>query len=141
MKKLLMSTSLDNLSELQAFLTDGLPKGFAALSPSIELILEEFLVNIHTYAYGGSPGPLEVCRRLVSFDGKPHLAVMVRDWGPPFDPFSDSLKPDVNLALEEREVGGLGLHLIKNLASHFSYYRSLESNMAEVWFRQTEEET
>jgi anti-sigma regulatory factor (Ser/Thr protein kinase) len=136
MRALVMTADLQRLGEVQAFLTTDLPSDFAALSPSVQLVLEEFLVNVVNYAYRAGPGPLEVSRRMVVFDGSPHLAVMVRDWGPAFNPFVDADRPDVEQNLDERAIGGLGIHLVRSMATHYSYFRSCGANTVEVWFKQ-----
>jgi anti-sigma regulatory factor (Ser/Thr protein kinase) len=125
---------LESLSEAVAFLTGDVPEEFSSLTPKVELIMEEFLVNVVTHAYKGEPGPLELRLRRVIFDGWPHLALKVVDWGPPFDPF-EAEEPDLNASLEDKPIGGLGLHLVRNFAAHHSYRRDLESNEIEVWIR------
>jgi anti-sigma regulatory factor (Ser/Thr protein kinase) len=127
-------TTLESLPEALAFLTGDMPEEFASLTPRVELILEEFLVNVVTHAYKGRPGPLELRLRRVMFDDWPHLALKVVDWGPPFDPFQAE-EPDLGLSVEEKPIGGLGLHLVRSFAAHHSYLRDLESNEVEVWIR------
>jgi anti-sigma regulatory factor (Ser/Thr protein kinase) len=127
---------MENLAELQKFMSTDMPPEFDSYTPKLQLVLEEFLVNIFNYAYSGSPGPLEVQRRLVNFDGEPHISVLVRDWGPAFDPFIDSPPPDLSSPVEDRPIGGLGVHLVKSLATHYSYIRVNEANTLEIWFRQ-----
>ena len=138
MRAMALTVSLERLDEVRAFLAGNLPVEFASLTPSVELILEEFLVNIVNHAYGGRSGPLEVALREVSFDGWPHLALKVVDWGPPFDPFSDAPEPDVSLDVDARKIGGLGLRLVRAMAAHHSYIRSRGANIVEVWVRSPE---
>jgi len=40
---------------------------------------------------------------------------VVKDDAPPFDPFNVVPTPDINADLEEREIGGLGVHLVRSL--------------------------
>lgn len=53
--------------------------------------------------------------------------VEVEDDGPPFDPTA-AASPDTGLALEDREVGGLGIHLVRKLADEVAYERRGERN-------------
>ena len=46
----------------------------------------------------------------------------------PFDPI-DADPPDIGLALEDRDVGGLGIHLVLNLVDEISYQRLDEKNV------------
>jgi anti-sigma regulatory factor (Ser/Thr protein kinase) len=130
-----LTASLGRLDEVRAFLASDLPAEFASLTPSVELILEEFLVNVVKHAYEGKPGPLEASLRFVAFDGRPHLALKVVDWGPPFNPFSDAPEPDVTLDVDSRSIGGLGIRLVRSMAAHHSYFRSGGANTVEVWIK------
>ena len=48
------------------------------------------------------------------------LILVMEDNGQPFDPMEDT-NADVTSSLEERAVGGLGLHLVKSFADRISY--------------------
>lgn len=86
--------------------------------PKLELVLEEIVVNVMRHAYPpDAPGNVEVgC----ACDRPQHLCVQVRDAGRPFDPLSH---PEVNLnvPLEERPTGKMGIFLVKRLAESISY--------------------
>jgi anti-sigma regulatory factor (Ser/Thr protein kinase) len=135
MRAVILPAADERLSEVLGFMTAGLPEGFFALAPQMELVLEELLVNIGHYAYGGAGGEVELSRRLVKFDGWPHLVFLVRDWGPAFDPFENSPEPDLTSSVERRPVGGLGVHLVRTVASHYCYGRGLGANTTELYFR------
>jgi anti-sigma regulatory factor (Ser/Thr protein kinase) len=135
MRALVLPARLESLHGALAFLIGGLPEEFSPLAPKVELILEEFLVNAVKHAYRGEPGPLELRLREVYFDGWPHLAIKVVDWGPPFDPFAEAKTPDLSLGLDDRPLGGLGIHLVREMAAHHSYCRDLGANTVEVWVR------
>ena len=87
----------------------------------LELVLEEIVVNVMRHAYPpGATGSVEVgC----ACDRPQHLCVQVRDTGKPFDPLSH---PEVNLnvPLEERPFGKMGIFLVKRLAESISYQRT-----------------
>ncbi|MBN1259627.1 MAG: ATP-binding protein [Anaerolineae bacterium] len=77
----------------------------------VQLAVEEACDNIIEHAYAGaSKGDIECSCDIVT-DG---LKIVLRDSGRPFDPESVP-KPDLDSPLEERDIGGLGLHFIKNL--------------------------
>ncbi len=48
------------------------------------------------------------------------LTILLRDAGVPFNPL-EKADPDVTLPLEERQVGGLGIYLCKQLMDHIEY--------------------
>ena len=61
----------------------------------------------------------------------------VGDDGSPFDPLA-SREPQIDLPVEEREIGGLGIHLIKNLTDEVSYRRDGDSNLLTMVFAMVE---
>ncbi len=86
----------------------------------IELVLEEALVNTIKYAYpDDAPGKLTL--ELVQV-AKNCLRIEIQDHGVPFNPLIQSA-PDVDLTLEERPIGGLGILLIKELTDELDWYR------------------
>lgn len=94
----------------------GLPQGVVA---KLGLMLDEWLTNVALHGYGGRGGPVSVQVTCVP----PHtLQAVVRDQGPAFDPTARPA-PDLESSLEEREIGGLGLHFVRQLADGFSYRR------------------
>ena len=95
----------------------------------LELAVEEALVNVCHYAYADQtePGPVH-CRIAVQPQG---LLVEIADEGAPFDPLARP-DPDTTLELEQREPGGLGIFLIKQLVSEVSYRRDEGQNVLAI---------
>lgn len=89
-----------------------------ALQFKIRLSVEEAVVNVCNYAYQGGIGWMEVATNL-SPDGL-SLSIEMRDAGIPFNPL-DKDDPDVTLDADEREIGGLGIFLCKQLMDDISY--------------------
>jgi len=94
-----------------------------ALAPKLELVLEELLVNVCSYAYGDGDGDVELS--LSAEDGA--LTLLIRDWGRPYDPLTTQ-EPDLTLDVEERGIGGLGVHFVRQMAREVSYRRDNEAN-------------
>jgi serine/threonine-protein kinase RsbW len=95
----------------------------AGLAPdrmgSFELALEEIFLNI--VMHGSRPGTTP--RVLVSLElGTDGVTMTIEDDGPQFDPLTLTL-PDVTASLADRKVGGLGVHLVRNLMDTVSYAR------------------
>jgi serine/threonine-protein kinase RsbW len=83
------------------------------------LALEEALTNVITYAFSdGLRHEIEV--RIELRDGA--LTATVSDDGHPFDPLSHP-PPDVDAPLEDRTIGGLGIHLIRSMMDAVGYRR------------------
>lgn len=122
-----LANTLDEIPRLaeavEAFAEDcALP---AKLAFELNLALEELVTNIvsHGYAEAG-PHRIEV-RMALEAD---RVRVDVRDDGRPFDPFAQAPAPDLDAGLDERAVGGLGVHLIRTFMDEVRYRRDGELN-------------
>jgi anti-sigma regulatory factor (Ser/Thr protein kinase) len=92
---------------------------------AFQVAFDELLTNIVDYAHADDADhPIEVALRL---DGE-RLVAEVVDSGAPFDPLQDSATPDIELEIDDRPVGGLGIHLVRTLMDEVSYRRDGERN-------------
>ncbi len=85
----------------------------------LNLAMEEAVVNVMNYAYpAGTKGDITI---EVKSNGK-ELMFVISDTGKPFDP---TAKPEVDttLSAEDRSIGGLGIHLIRQIMDHINYER------------------
>ena len=84
-----------------------------------EIALEEIFMNVVMH---GSPvgckGRVEVCLALAD----DNLTLAVEDDGPPFDPLTLPT-PDIRARLEDRRVGGLGVHFVRQMMDDVRYTR------------------
>jgi sigma-B regulation protein RsbU (phosphoserine phosphatase) len=104
---------------------DRLPVLDKSTARNLRLAIEEAVVNVIDYAYpDGKEGDIEL--RMMS-DGK-RLKVMITDSGVPFDPTTKE-KADTSLAVEERQVGGLGILLVREIMDVINYERSDGKNI------------
>ncbi len=86
---------------------------------TLALIVEELVTNIVKYGYAGADaGPLKLTVTLA--DGR--VVGTLVDAGAPFDPTAMQT-PDVEAAMEDRHIGGLGVHLVRTMSEDFSYRR------------------
>lgn len=97
----------------------------AQLSFKIRLAVEEVVVNVVEYAYSDGDGFLEV---EVLKDESGLLTVTLKDAGKPFDPLAKE-DPDITLAAKDREIGGLGIFLAKQLMDNLSYRYENNTNI------------
>ena len=98
--------------------------------PHIELVLEELITNIVFHAYKEARGDIEVeC-------SSPAGAFQIRitDWSSPFNPL-DRPTPDLSASLEDRPVGGLGIHLVRQISDGLDYRRENGQNVVEIRFQ------
>lgn len=100
----------------------GLP---ASVRRGVLVALDELVANALTHgARPGGPGVEVTVEGTLESD---RLVVMVRDGGEPFDPLAQA-PPDTTLALEDREPGGLGLHLVREMMDEVCYSRRGDQN-------------
>lgn len=90
----------------------------------LKLAVDEACTNIITHGYKGmDPGSI-----ILSFRIQPgRILVQITDFGHVFEPQA-APKPDVEAALEDRELGGLGLFLIYQTMDNINYQSSEEGN-------------
>ena len=93
----------------------------------IAVCVEELYVNIANYAYDGQIGK---CRIDIEYDEKLpwRVRISLTDSGKYFNPL-DKEAPDITLDVEEREIGGLGIFMVKNIMDNISYERKQENNI------------
>ena len=100
----------------------------------INLVLEELVTNVITHGLGvGQPGGIRV--RIERIGDRLEIALV--DDALPFDPFSIPT-PDLTTDMEDRPIGGLGVHLIRTLMDEWGYARMGGQNV--VWLRKTLDE-
>jgi sigma-B regulation protein RsbU (phosphoserine phosphatase) len=98
---------------------------------NFSVVLDDLLNNVINYAF--EDGGEQVIDVVLSTDGQ-RFIVSVTDGGIEFDPFM-SQAPDIHSGLAEREVGGLGIHLIRNLMDDHSYRRVGDKNVTTLMKR------
>ena len=86
---------------------------------NLNLVLEEMVSNIIFYAYpDGTEGTIELA---VESDGK-ELTFFLYDYGREFDP-TQKADPDVSINPAERDIGGMGIFIVRNIMDKVTYQR------------------
>lgn len=83
---------------------------------SVLICAEEIFVNIASYAYDGKDG--DVWIECDTEPGKMKLCFM--DQGVPYDPLKRE-DPDITLSAEERQIGGLGIYMVRKMMDDVGY--------------------
>ena len=96
-----------------------------AIGYRFNITFDELLSNIISYAYTDDDEHEIDIKVELSGD---RLIVTISDDGIPYNPFSTAT-PDTSLSVEEREIGGLGIHLVRNLMEEVSYQRKTGRNV------------
>ena len=120
MKELTLEADIKNLDSVLNFVNEQLE--LCNCSPKIQIqidvAVEELFVNIAHYAYTPETGNATI---RVELQEHP-LAVMITfiDHGVPYNPLAKP-DPDVKLSAEEREIGGLGIFMVKKSMDNIYY--------------------
>lgn len=94
----------------------------------LELILEELLVNIISYAYDEpGTGTIQIS---AGVDGS-SVTLEFRDRGREFNPIEKDT-PDLDADIDDRPIGGLGIFLVMELASSVTYERIGDENVLRI---------
>ena len=99
------------------------------LTFKLMLAIEEAATNVVSYAFAEMPPPHRIQIR-IDIDGHRCIAEVI-DNGRPFDP-SAAPPPDLTGPLDERDPGGLGIHLIRNMADRIEYRREDGQNRLRI---------
>ena len=92
----------------------------------IQLCLEEILTNVASYAYAPNEGNIII---QYSLSESPRMIeITIIDEGKAFNPL-ESENPDITLPVEERQIGGLGLFIVKKTMDEIKYDRKNNKNV------------
>jgi len=91
----------------------------ASLINKTLLCVDELITNIIAHAYTDHEEHAVLLECCLSDTA---LTLELRDDGVPFDPTKQT-RPNLNLSLESRNIGGLGIHLVMTLMDKVEYYR------------------
>ncbi|MDQ0391153.1 ATP-binding protein [Labrys monachus] len=86
----------------------------------LAVVCEELVANVAMHGAGGEDGATYVEIRAEREADR--LRLSVEDDGRPFDPLA-AAAPDVSLALDDRDIGGLGIHFVRSLVQEIAYER------------------
>jgi len=118
-------TELDRLAEaVERFCEDNDVPPKAAMQ--LNLVLEELFTNTVSHGYDGHVSDGLPIRVALEREGGSVL-VDVSDGGSAFDPIGAS-EPDLDLDVEDRPIGGLGLHFLRTMMTDLRYSREGERN-------------
>jgi sigma-B regulation protein RsbU (phosphoserine phosphatase) len=97
----------------------------AGVSQKVSIVFDDLLNNIISYGFSDDEEHQIEIDVAYSPD---KLVIAITDDGTPFNPF-DQVGPDISLSIEERDIGGLGVLLVKELMDEYHYQRHSNSNV------------
>ena len=126
-KKLILKNQVGELERVNQFIEEiGGELGLdMELQMNLNLVIEEMVVNVISYAYPeGKTAEIEL---MAESDGK-ELTFVLSDRGKEFDPtLSQSADMDQNPA--ERDLGGMGIFIVRNIMNEVTYQRLEGKNL------------
>ena len=120
MREMDIAATLDNLDTVMAFVDQQLEEVGCSMKAQmqIDIAVEEVYVNIAHYAYNPEIGGVTI---RVQIEEEPLSVILTFiDKGKPYDPLAKE-DPDVTLAAEDRQIGGLGIFMVKKSMDNVSY--------------------
>ena len=126
-RRLTLHNSIDQISLLPDFVEDAVAESKLdpAVACSLNLAIEEAVTNVILYAYPeGTTGEISIDAAV-----KEHaLTFTITDAGKPFDPTA-AKEVDISAGVEERPIGGLGIHLVRQIMDTVRYDRWGDKNV------------
>jgi len=110
--------TIEGLEKATAYLREYLETRNAEpkVRSQLMICLDEIASNIVHYS-----GASEFTIELLPIENPSRLKLTFFDTGKPFDPLNEAAEPDVTLSAEERNIGGLGLFMVKKMMDEVSY--------------------
>ena len=100
----------------------GVPPAIAA---TFHIIFDDLLNNVISYGYNDEQRHfIDISLELTANS----LIVSIADDGVPFNPLAETA-PDTTLSIEDRPIGGMGIHLVINMVDDISYQRTADKNV------------
>ena len=131
MKELTVDATVENIAIVTDFVNAqledlGCP---VKVQMQIDIAIDELFGNIAHYAY--APGHGEATIRCGVGSSPKKITIQFEDAGVPFDPLAKK-DADISLSADEREIGGLGILMVKKSMDHMEYERRDGKNILTI---------
>lgn len=120
MKELTVEAAIENIPLVTDFVNEQLEGLGCSVKAQmqIDIAVDELFSNIAHYAYDSGSGNATV--RVETTEEPLAVVITFIDKGVPYDPLKRD-DPDTSLSAEEREIGGLGIYMVKKSMDEVSY--------------------
>jgi anti-sigma regulatory factor (Ser/Thr protein kinase) len=126
MHELSIEAKTENLDTVLDFINERLEHCPMKLQNQIGIAVDEVFANVAAYAYNPSVGGVTI--RLTVEDD---ITLEFEDSGIPYNPLTAD-SPDITLGIDEREEGGLGMFMVKNIMDSVEYKRDGSKNILTI---------
>ncbi|MCR5670547.1 MAG: ATP-binding protein [Butyrivibrio sp.] len=132
MNTITVKAQVDNLEKVLSFIDSELENMDCSMKTQmqIDVAVEEIFVNIANYAYEGKEGDATIS---IEKDASENSArISFTDKGIPYNPLEKE-DPDITLSAAERQIGGLGIFMVKKTMDRVDYeYKNNENRLTLV---------
>lgn len=130
-RELEVEAKVEELPRVDAFVQEQLEQYGcpSKVLMQVRLAVEEIFVNISSYAYAPETGPAVV--RLEIRDDPMEVEITFMDRGVPYDPLQTE-DPDVDIGIDQRQIGGLGIFLVKQTMDDVRYEYTQGRNILRI---------
>lgn len=130
-KSIKVEAKVENVAQVTNFVDALLEENDCQMKAQmqIDIAIDELFSNISYYAYPDSEGEAEI---IVDFLPDDLVSIAFIDSGVPYNPLEKD-DPDVTLSLEEREIGGLGIFMVKKSMEKIDYKYEENKNILTIY--------
>lgn len=118
--KITLPATLESWEQVYNFLNENLDSMDCSEKVKTQVLIaaEEIYVNIARYAYkeGGGTAAVEISRE----EDTGEITIVFTDSGVCYNPLERS-DPDITLSADEREIGGLGIYMVRKMMDEVTY--------------------
>ena len=120
MKELTIAATVENIETVTDFVNEQLEALDCPIKAQmqIDIAIDELFGNIAHYAYNPEIGQATV--RVEVVEEPLSVVITFIDNGVPYDPLAKA-DPDTTLSAEERDIGGLGIYMVKKSMDDIAY--------------------
>lgn len=131
MKEITLQATIENISKVTDFVDVFLDEYQCPFKSKmqIDIAIDELFGNIAHYAYGDQTGEVTVC--VEWNEAESSVTISFIDQGIPFNPL-ETEEPDITLSVEERKIGGLGIHMVKKNMDEIEYQYAEGQNRLKI---------
>lgn len=131
MKSITLPATIDSINNATDFINEVLEEADCPMRTKIQLdiALDELMSNVARYAYPQGEGDITVSVEILETPKRVVLTLI--DSGIPYDPLKKD-DPDVSLSAEEREIGGLGIYIVKESMDDLQYEYKNNQNIVTI---------
>lgn len=131
-RELIFPATIENIEAVTDFVNEYLEEIGCPMKAQMQIaiVIDEIFSNIAHYAYASATGDARVS---VDFDSKSGSVVLsFADEGVRYDPLTN-IDPDITLSADERQIGGMGIFMVKKLTDKVAYEYTEGKNVLTVW--------